>query len=106
MPLLNGSGQSTGETIAGATTIKLTEEQSKLAAQASKLWIQGGTPTQPITDPVTYGFGALRCATDNLNGDNVEWISYPLLKPGPTCSASPTTSSPPPRAARSSSGRN
>ena len=24
-----------------------------------------------------YGFAALRCATDNLNGDNVEWIAYP-----------------------------
>ncbi len=49
----------------------------------------------PITDSVTYGFGALRCATDNLNGDNVEWISYPpsaihvfcfayYVKPAPT----------------------
>ena len=44
---------------------------------------------------MTYGFGALRCATDNLNGDNVEWISYPpdtthvfcfayYVKPAPT----------------------
>ena len=24
-----------------------------------------------------YGFGALRCAIDNLNGDNVEWIQFP-----------------------------
>ena len=24
-----------------------------------------------------YGFAALRCAIDNLNGDNVEWIGYP-----------------------------
>ena len=24
-----------------------------------------------------FGFGALRCAIDNLNGDNVEWIQYP-----------------------------
>ena len=95
VPLLSDKGQDTGHTIAGATTIPLTDEQSKLAAQSSKLWIQGGTPTQPITDPVTYGFGALRCATDNLNGDNVEWISYPpdgthvfcfayYVKPAPT----------------------
>ncbi len=35
-------------------------------------------PGTPITgDPNTYAFGALRCATDNLNGDNVEWIAYP-----------------------------
>jgi hypothetical protein len=24
-----------------------------------------------------YGFGAFRCAIDNLNGDNIEWIGYP-----------------------------
>ena len=95
VPLLEASGEPSGETIAGATTITLTDDQSKLAADQSKLWIQGGTPTQPITDPVTYGFGALRCATDNLNGDNVEWISYPVtdahvfcfayyVKPAPT----------------------
>ena len=24
-----------------------------------------------------YGFGALRCATDDLNGDNVEYIYFP-----------------------------
>ena len=24
-----------------------------------------------------FGFGALRCAIDNLNGDNVEWIQFP-----------------------------
>jgi hypothetical protein len=66
-----------GQKIAGATTITLTPEQRELATTATRLWIQGGTPTLPITDPETYGFGALRCATDNLNGDNVEWISYP-----------------------------
>lgn len=77
VPLLNSTGQATGATIDGATTIALTEEQSKLAAQSSKLWIQGGTKADPITDDETYAFGALRCATDNLNGDNVEWISYP-----------------------------
>ena len=27
--------------------------------------------------PGKYGFGALRCAIDNLNGDNVEFVSYP-----------------------------
>ena len=27
--------------------------------------------------PQQYGFAALRCAIDNLNGDNVEWIAYP-----------------------------
>ena len=95
IPLLDSTGQDTRATIDGATTIRLTDEQIRLASQGSKLWIQGGTPTKPITDEVTYGFGALRCATDNLNGDNVEWISYPTgathvfcfayyVKPAPT----------------------
>ena len=95
VPLRDSHGQPTNSTIYGATTITLTDEQRKLASQGSKLWIQGGTRADPITDPVTYGFGALRCATDNLNGDNVEWISYPpdtthvfcfayYVKPAPT----------------------
>ena len=96
VPLRDGAGDPIpGATIGGATTIRLTGKQRDLAASPSKLWIQGGTPTLPITDPVTYGFGALRCATDNLNGDNVEWISYPpdtvhvfcfayYVKPAPT----------------------
>jgi uncharacterized repeat protein (TIGR01451 family) len=79
-PLLNDQGQLTGDQIAGAVTITLTEAQAKLAAAGSSLWIQGGTPTDPVLDtpfPGQYGFGALRCAIDDLNGDNVEWIAYP-----------------------------
>jgi hypothetical protein len=78
-PLLNDQGQQTGNQIAGAVTITLTKEQAKLAATGNTLWIQGGTPTDPVLDtpyPGQYGFGALRCAIDNLNGDNVEWIAY------------------------------
>ena len=30
--------------------------------------------------PVTYGFAALRCAIDNLNGDNVEWVRLPVRR--------------------------
>ncbi len=79
-PLLDNAGRPTGDTIAGATTVELTQTQANLAAQANRLWLQGGTPTDPILFqqyPNEYGFGALRCAIDNLNGDNVEWISYP-----------------------------
>ena len=36
-----------------------------------------GTGRSPATRTV-YGFAALRCATDNLNGDNVEFIAYPV----------------------------
>jgi hypothetical protein len=30
--------------------------------------------------PGAYGFGALRCATDNVNGDNVEYIRMPIRR--------------------------
>ena len=79
-PLLDDTGAPTGQTLAGATTIALTSQQAQLATQPNSLWIQGGTTTDPILDqqfPDQYGFGALRCAVDNLNGDNVEWIGYP-----------------------------
>ena len=78
--LLNDQGQPTGRQVAGAVTLTLTETQAALASTHSALWVQGGTPTDPILDrpyPGQYGFAALRCAVDNLNGDNVEWIAYP-----------------------------
>ena len=74
VPLRDDDGNVTAGTIYGATTIRLTSAQDDLADEGSKLWLQGGTPEAPLTDPDEYGFGALRCATDNLNGDNVEWI--------------------------------
>jgi Domain of unknown function (DUF5979) len=80
IPLLNDQGQSTGTQIEGATTVELDQQQADIAATPNSLWIQGGTPTDPILDeqhPGLYGFAALRCAVDNLNGDNVEWIGYP-----------------------------
>ncbi|HEX4520260.1 MAG TPA: DUF11 domain-containing protein [Gaiellaceae bacterium] len=79
-PLLNDQGQSTGDEIDGAITVQLTKGQADLASNSSSLWIQGGTPDDPVlnrTYPGRYGFAALRCAVDNLNGDNVEWIGYP-----------------------------
>src|SRR4051812_34750725 len=71
-----------GTSIAGATTIELTATQAALAARSSSLWIQGGTPTDPVLAGIPafadqFGFSALRCAIDNLNGDNVEWIQFP-----------------------------
>ena len=46
-----------------------------------QLWVQGGTATDPLGAATfgagKYGFGALRCAVDNLNGDNVEWVGFP-----------------------------
>ena len=80
VPLLDYAGRPSGQSLEGAATIELTEAQAKRAATANSLWIQGGTPSDPILNvpyPDQFGFGALRCAVDNLNGDNVEWISYP-----------------------------
>ncbi len=77
-PLLDGQGNPTGSTIAGATTFTLTSNEASLAGQGSRFWTMGGTPTEPLNaQGDTYGFGALRCAKDNLNGDNVEWIGFP-----------------------------
>ena len=39
--------------------------------------MQGGTAAQPLGSvPGQYGFASLRCANDNYNGDNVEYISF------------------------------
>jgi uncharacterized repeat protein (TIGR01451 family) len=83
--LRDDHAMATGEQLPGATTIELTTAQRQQANQTSRLWVQGGTPTDPvlaqefgtITEP-EYGFGTLRCATDNLNGDNVEYIYFPV----------------------------
>lgn len=80
VPLPNVMGGSTGTTIDGAVTVELTAAQARLAQTTSKLWVQGGVPGDPVltgTFGNQFAFAALRCAVDNLNGDNVEWIRYP-----------------------------
>jgi uncharacterized protein DUF11 len=77
----NGHPVGGGATIAGAVTIGLNRDQVDRAGRNS-LWLQGGTTTDPMLygDPLftgRYGFGALRCAIDDLNGDNVETIQFP-----------------------------
>lgn len=79
--LLDTAGNTvSGEKVAGATTIQLTTAQRDQASR-SALWVQGGTPTDPVLAGLfpgpRYGFGTLRCATDNLNGDNVEFVFFP-----------------------------
>jgi hypothetical protein len=79
IPLLDVAGRETGETLDGAVTVELTPEQAR-AATTNRLWAQGGTPADPVLDrpfPGRYGFGALRCALDNVNGDNVEYVRFP-----------------------------
>jgi uncharacterized repeat protein (TIGR01451 family) len=80
-PLLNNSAQTVpGQTVAGATTVELTAAQ-RTQASSSNLWVQGGTPSDPVLAQTypgpQYGFGTLRCATDNVNGDNVEYVFFP-----------------------------
>ncbi len=79
VPLLDPQGNPTGQSIAAATTVTLTPSQVT-AAFNHQLWVQGGTATDPLgtaTFASRYAFGALRCAIDNLNGDNVEWAGFP-----------------------------
>ena len=76
------NGNQTTNTIAGAAEVELSLAQLT-RAQAGNLWIQGGTETDPVLDqlyPGAYAFGALRCATDNVNGDNVEYIRMPTKR--------------------------
>ncbi len=79
--LLDDQGRPTGKTIDGATTLTLNDTQLALAGRDDSLWVQGGTRSAPLpakgSAGDSYAFGALRCAIDNLNGDNVEWIGYP-----------------------------
>jgi hypothetical protein len=79
VPLLDTSGNPTGSSIDGAVTTTLTQAQVTAASQHN-LWVQGGTPADPLGTAAfgnRYAFGALRCAVDNLNGDNVEWVGFP-----------------------------
>jgi hypothetical protein len=79
VPLLDTAGNPTGSSIDGAVTTTLTSAQVTAASQ-HQLWVQGGTTTDPLgtaTFGTRYAFGALRCAIDNLNGDNVEWVGFP-----------------------------
>jgi uncharacterized repeat protein (TIGR01451 family) len=81
-PLYNAQHQQVDQlSISGAVTIELTDDERKQASNQSQLWAQGGTPDDPVlAGPFPgpqYGFAALRCATDALNGDNVEYIYFP-----------------------------
>ena len=75
-PILGPTGAPSGGSLKGAVTIDLTRDQENKAG-SSNLWVMGGTSAAPVGDPTKYAFGALRCAVDNLNGDNVEFVSYP-----------------------------
>ncbi|HTR75580.1 MAG TPA: DUF11 domain-containing protein [Solirubrobacterales bacterium] len=82
-PLLGWNGETIpGQTLHGATTFELNKAQAE-RAPGQRLWIQGGTTTDPVLYESPkfegkYGFAALRCSIDDLNGDNVEYIKFPV----------------------------
>ena len=78
VPELDELGNNTGRTISGAITYNLTKAQ--IAGLTNKtLWVQGGIPGSPLNGRSDLAYGTLRCATDNANGDNVEWVG---MSPG------------------------
>ncbi|MGV1035401.1 MAG: prealbumin-like fold domain-containing protein [Candidatus Nanopelagicales bacterium] len=82
VPRLDESGNPVGsETIAGAVTVQLNQGQLD-QARKNALWTMGGTRADslpaagPFPNPADYNFAALRCNTDALNGDNVEFVGF------------------------------
>ncbi|RAJ44663.1 hypothetical protein K353_01239 [Kitasatospora sp. SolWspMP-SS2h] len=76
-PELDAAGNPTGRTLTGAVTVALTAAE-RAAVQVGNLVAQGGTKADPLNGRAdTYSFAALRCAQDAVNGDNVEYLSYP-----------------------------
>ncbi len=78
MPILNPDGTPSGKTLDGALIYKLTDQQLDLAKN-NALWVQGGTVANPQLENRygdKYGFASLRCAVDNNNADNVEYVAY------------------------------
>jgi len=80
VPILNPDGTSSGKTLDGALIYTLTDQQVALAQKGYDLWVQGGTVANPQLENRygdKYGFASLRCAVDNNNADNVEFVAYP-----------------------------
>jgi hypothetical protein len=73
---LDELGNNTGRTITGAITYNLTPAQIANITTRS-LWVQGGIPGSPLAGRSDLAFGTLRCAIDNANGDNIEWVGMP-----------------------------
>ncbi|MEV0132003.1 hypothetical protein AB0H83_26505 [Dactylosporangium sp. NPDC050688] len=78
VPLLDATGRRTDKLIDGAVTLQLSPEQAS-AATHRQLWVQGGTPGDPLlaASRPGYGFGVLRCAADGHAGGNVQWLGFP-----------------------------
>jgi hypothetical protein len=72
-PELDAFGNDTGRTIDGAVTYNLTPTQITGLSNRST-WVQGGIPGSPLNGNSKIAFGTLRCAIDNANADNIEWL--------------------------------
>ncbi|WP_101845828.1 prealbumin-like fold domain-containing protein [Zhihengliuella sp. ISTPL4] len=78
VPELDAQGVGTGRIIEGAVTVELDPAQAQIVRSGQTLWVQGGTPSEPLNgQQETHGYAALRCAQDAVNGDNVEFVSFP-----------------------------
>jgi hypothetical protein len=101
-PLLDGQGQPvlgpTGQprTIEGAVTVQLNASEAAWVRNGRQLWVQGGAPADPLNGRTDIGFGALRCAQDALNGDNVDAVTYPQGRTHVFCYYYAVTPPPPP----------
>lgn len=84
IPELDARGIDTGRTIDGAVTVTLSSGAAEWVRSGRQLWAQGGTQSQPLPPGGEFGFGALRCSVDNLNGDNVEYVSFPTIAGTPS----------------------
>ncbi|WP_420034327.1 hypothetical protein ACN2WE_18970 [Streptomyces sp. cg28] len=74
-PELDDQGNDTGRTLEGAVTVDLNSQE---LGAGSGLIAQGGTKSQTLNGlQEQYGFAALRCAQDSVNGDNVEYVTFP-----------------------------
>lgn len=97
-PLLSDFGTAAGASLPGAVTVTLSAAEVT-AASRGQLLAQGGTRDDPVgfkTAPDQYGFAALRCAADDRNGDNVEYVDFPSGRTHVVCFAYYVT--PPPSA--------
>jgi LPXTG-motif cell wall-anchored protein len=101
-PLLDGQGRPVQgpngqpQTIEGAVTVQLSGDEATWVRGGRSLWVQGGSPTMPLNGEAQIGFGALRCAQDALNGDNVDAVTFPQGRTHVFCYYYAVTPPPPP----------
>ncbi len=93
-PIPGENGQP--QTIEGAVTVQLSGAEASWVRGGRSLWVQGGSPEAPLNGRSDIGFGALRCAHDALNGDNVDAVTFPQSRTHVFCYYYAVTPPPPP----------